>query len=592
MSPSPNPAEAFAAAERAFLEHRFGDARAILGSLAGLAHPAVHHLRAIVEHELGDLSSAREQFEAAARLAPADPQLWNNFGILLEQIDDLPAALAAYERALHLSPALTDAMFNRGVLLNRLGRRAEARQVFESLIRPQPGNARFWNGLAVVEKEDGDLKAAAAAYDRALEASPGDALATIGRARVALERQEPDAAERYRTARRLAPGNLELALDEAEARLDAGDRAALDDLAALARAAPDWTAGQIALARMRWEQGDIAGFTDHVEALLESRPESGALWRDYVHLLANCGEPARAADAALRARSETPDDGAFQLAEAIHAGKAGQIERAEALFATLRVGVPGRDLNESVHRIRRGELDRALALIEAVLEAERWNLAAWGIAEVLYRKLGRARAEWLSGQPGLVGVSDLSLDRGDFDAADRLLAQLHEHTVETVGQSVRDGTQTRWNLFDRVEPELAVLHAAIRRALDDHVARLPARDDQHPLLRHRDRRMKVSASWSVRFLAAGHHVAHYHPSGLISSACYFRTPPPGTDREGWLEIGRPPEDFLLDLEPIEFVEPKPGRLVLFPSYLFHGTRPFAAGERMSVAFDVSAGEDR
>lgn len=28
------------------------------------------------------------------------------------------------------------------------------------------------------------------------------------------------------------------------------------------------------------------------------------------------------------------------------------------------------------------------------------------------------------------------------------------------------------------------------------------------------------------------------------------------------------------------------RLVLFPSYMFHGTRPFGKGERLTVAFDV------
>ena len=37
------------------------------------------------------------------------------------------------------------------------------------------------------------------------------------------------------------------------------------------------------------------------------------------------------------------------------------------------------------------------------------------------------------------------------------------------------------------------------------------------------------------------------------------------------------------------VEPKVGRLVLFPSTLHHGTSPFPAGERISVAFDVAAG---
>jgi hypothetical protein len=40
------------------------------------------------------------------------------------------------------------------------------------------------------------------------------------------------------------------------------------------------------------------------------------------------------------------------------------------------------------------------------------------------------------------------------------------------------------------------------------------------------------------------------------------------------------------LPPLATVEPKPGRLVLFPSFLFHGTRPFASGERLTIAFDL------
>ncbi|MBK9588986.1 MAG: hypothetical protein IPO50_10640 [Sphingomonadales bacterium] len=34
------------------------------------------------------------------------------------------------------------------------------------------------------------------------------------------------------------------------------------------------------------------------------------------------------------------------------------------------------------------------------------------------------------------------------------------------------------------------------------------------------------------------------------------------------------------------IEPKPGRLVMFPSTMWHGTVPFDAGERLTVAFDV------
>ena len=35
------------------------------------------------------------------------------------------------------------------------------------------------------------------------------------------------------------------------------------------------------------------------------------------------------------------------------------------------------------------------------------------------------------------------------------------------------------------------------------------------------------------------------------------------------------------------VRPEPGRLVLFPSYLWHGTAPFETDEsRLTIAFDV------
>lgn len=593
MAQPPNPQDTFVAAERAFVAGRLIDAKAALVRIAELGHPAVHHLRAIVEQGLGNLAMAREQFEAAVRLAPSNAAIWNNFGNLLGRIGDESAALEAYDRALTLSPRFADAMFNRAILLLQLERRSEARGAFLALIDTSSGDPRYWNGLAAVEKENGELKAAASAYDHAIAAAPDDRLALIGRARVALEREERDVLDRYRAARQVAPDDPELALDETEARLGRGDQAALDDLAGLARSAPDWTRGQIALARMRWEQGDRSGYADHVEALLAAEPAREDLWRDYIQLLADCGEPARAADAAQRARHERDDDGALQLVEAVHAGKAGQIERAEALLAALAPNMPGRRVHDAVHRIRRGELDRAIRLIEAVLEGERWNFAAWGIAELLYRKMGNARSEWLSGQPGLVGISQLPLGAADFEAADSLLLRLHRDTVEAIGQSVHGGTQTRWQLFDRTEPELARLRAAIECALADHVARLPARDATHPLLRHRDGRMTIGPSWSVRFLGAGHHVPHYHPKGLISSACYFRVPPSdGATGDGWLEIGRPPADFLMDLDPIRVVAPEPGRLVLFPSYLFHGTRPFLAGERMSVAFDiVAAGED-
>jgi hypothetical protein len=124
--------------------------------------------------------------------------------------------------------------------------------------------------------------------------------------------------------------------------------------------------------------------------------------------------------------------------------------------------------------------------------------------------------------------------------------------------------------------------------VDEYRRRLPSADPKHPLLRHRDRDLKIEGSWSVRLSSAGFHVPHFHFAGVLSSAFYVRVPVlDRATQEGWLELGRPPADLQMDLGPLTAIEPEPGSLALFPSHLYHGTRPFPAGERLSVAFDAS-----
>ncbi|MFV1152036.1 putative 2OG-Fe(II) oxygenase, partial [Klebsiella pneumoniae] len=61
----------------------------------------------------------------------------------------------------------------------------------------------------------------------------------------------------------------------------------------------------------------------------------------------------------------------------------------------------------------------------------------------------------------------------------------------------------------------------------------------------------------------------------------------GGGEAGWLTLGEPQAELGVDLGPFRTVEPIPGRLVLFPSTMWHGTRPIAGGERLTVAFDVA-----
>ena len=106
----------------------------------------------------------------------------------------------------------------------------------------------------------------------------------------------------------------------------------------------------------------------------------------------------------------------------------------------------------------------------------------------------------------------------------------------------------------------------------------------------RDRRRRFAGSWSVRLRGAGYHANHVHPQGWISSALYVALPekrPGDAPEAGWLTLGEPQAALGLDLPPTRMVEPVAGRLVLFPSWMWHGSRPFVEGERLTVAFDVA-----
>jgi hypothetical protein len=101
--------------------------------------------------------------------------------------------------------------------------------------------------------------------------------------------------------------------------------------------------------------------------------------------------------------------------------------------------------------------------------------------------------------------------------------------------------------------------------------------------------MRFSGSWSVRLTGAagGHHANHIHSMGWLSSALHITLPRPTRITDGCLTFGAPPAELGLAMRPANVATPVRGRLILFPSALWHGVNPFADGERLTVAFDVA-----
>lgn len=224
----------------------------------------------------------------------------------------------------------------------------------------------------------------------------------------------------------------------------------------------------------------------------------------------------------------------------------------------------------------------------AALEATRrapLDQSGWALLAVAWRLLDDPREHWLCDYDAL--VMPITLEAIDWRALARVLDARHDLTQHPAEQSLRGGTQTRGALFARRDPAIMALAATIKRAVEARIAALPA-DPSHPFLGRRRGRIEFSGSWSVRLRSAGFHISHIHPQGWLSSACYVALPTEmGVGDAGALTFGVPDAALGLDLPPRRIVRPRVGQLVVFPSYLWHGTIPFESPQaRLTVAFDA------
>jgi hypothetical protein len=212
-----------------------------------------------------------------------------------------------------------------------------------------------------------------------------------------------------------------------------------------------------------------------------------------------------------------------------------------------------------------------------------------------WRRTGSARADWLNDHDRHIRVFDLDPPDGypDMAAFNRDLAesleQAHETGRQYLTQTLRGGTQTHEEMFynghalaDRLLPRLT-------QAVQRYVLAMTG-DPAHPLTSRRGRGFRYAGSWSSQLRSAGFHTNHIHRKGWISSCYYVAAPDIAADpvsQQGWLKFGEPSEEFGDGFAPCRTVQPVPGRLVLFPSYMWHGTTAFHAPQkRLTMAFDA------
>ena len=164
----------------------------------------------------------------------------------------------------------------------------------------------------------------------------------------------------------------------------------------------------------------------------------------------------------------------------------------------------------------------------------------------------------------------------------------HAFQSHPLDQSLLNGSQTTRNLVADPDPLVQAVLAAFVEPIRCYVQEL-GHDVAHPFLARNVGAAVIKAGWSVKLHRGGFHVNHYHNEGWISSAYYVALPEEVNDtvvRSGWLKFGEP-RFATPQAEAVKHIQPRTGMLVLFPSYMWHGTNPILGPRvRTTIAFDA------
>ncbi|MDH3612462.1 MAG: putative 2OG-Fe(II) oxygenase [Gammaproteobacteria bacterium] len=350
------------------------------------------------------------------------------------------------------------------------------------------------------------------------------------------------------------------------------------------------------LAQLTWMMtGDSAAALSALESAMRSFPDVVALHTIKAQVLRFTVSPAAAYRFIITSLERWPNEASLLSPAIDWATHAGEPEAALAMSERLVALQPDTQSARGLHAIAllaSGRADEALPIVEAIVMENPEDQHSLALLATACRILGDDRYAELYDYDQFVRPYELTAPRG-WSSLSEYLADLGEglrarHPFKThpFSNSV-DGGSMISGLLGMDEPAIRALPQAIAPAIDAHMARLGTGSD--PLRSRNAEHWKINGIWSVWLKPNGFHHDHVHPSGWLSSACYVELPEQLDEgaQQGWIKFGEPGIVTSPRLLPEHTVKPRPGTIVLFPSYMWHGTVPFGGDSpRLTVALDI------
>jgi tetratricopeptide (TPR) repeat protein len=586
------------AASSMMMQRRPGEAADLLTGLKAIAPDVaeVRRLLGLALRQLGDLAGAEFELRGAIALESTSATQ-EALASTLEAAGRRGEAEEAYRAALAIDPAFARAAVGlSGVLLSE-SRPAESLAVIAPFGARADADVHTLSAHAAALKTLRRFDEAIAVYRRAAQVAPRSAIAEHNLGAVLADREdfvEAEEAVRRAFAKGLDFPQTWLVFAHALQGQDRAEEAEQAYRQAISRGRDDAEAhADLAqLVWMRTERADAA--CEAIDAAIAAFPANMRLRAAKARVLEYAGDREGAYGVLADAIAQQGDDPALHvLASHIVAHKDPEhalvhAERAAALSPNAQDALTALCLaNLAV-----GRAHDAATLAGALRERAPLDQHAVALQATAWRLMGDPRygetcdyetmvRSWTIDTP--TGWPSLEAFLGDLAVS---LQRRHVLRAHPIGQSLRQGVQTQQRLDRSQDPVIQAFFQAIDGPIRRHIEAMGTGAD--PLRIRNTGGYRVEGSWSVRLRPDGYHADHLHAKGWLSSACYIALPK-AVERghEGWLKFGQPGVPTRPGLEPETFVKPEPGKLVLFPSYMWHGTVPFSGDEpRLTIAFDL------
>jgi Flp pilus assembly protein TadD len=561
-------------------------------------HAAATHLLGLVRKDWGDLAEGERLMRASIDLEPSNAEFRSNLGNLLRRQGRLQEAEKSYRKALHLDPNHRPSHLGLAQVLNELGKHNEAAVIGRALTKQSPNDPNAWLALGQTFHDQEKWTDAESAFRKAVTISQGNAIAhhNLGSVLSRLERAE-EALEHLKKAESLGINGFHLAFNLGRTylqlyRMEEAGKAFAEAVAIN----PLDIEAQINLARMRFMQGE-EDFARDISAAASAHGDDPRLQMLAGIVLRRAGD-FQGAESVLRdllARQNVQPEAHAALAEVLH--EMGRLEEAEQeALAAARAAPRDPSVNETLVSIllARGRANAALPYIRSqraqqpfeqgwlAYEATAARLLGHDLYPELYDYDRLVRVFELEPPPGWTSIEELNT------ALIEALNVRHQFPTHPLDQSLRHGSQTARSMLTDPDVAIRAVIKAFQGPLEEYRQAIGT-DPDHPISVRNRASATITGAWSVQLRREGFHVNHVHPEGWISSAYYVSVPEEVRDetlKSGWIKFGEP-RFPVPGAEAERIVQPRAGLLVLFPSYMWHGTNPIHGGEpRTTIAFDA------